>query len=347
MGITEAKQRFGAPRFIDKVKEHSAREEEIKLFQRIETARASYLLLRLTEPDYQDPEFVAFLSKESAADFLVDSMYAPGVDVDNLITAVNYGREAMNEVIRKNRDLANKIAGKYFKYCHEFKIPSIDILGQAMEGLAEAAVRFDYRKNTKFSTFAFIFIRKKIINFLREIINPNDWDKIRNHEQSFNRIAQKLGHTPVRKDFPDGKEQKIYDFVAQLNSFFHPATIENPVVKADLADGGEGDLLSSFIPDSTVDVSETAIKLIVRKSLRAVFYAQLRGKEVIPGLTKREITTLCLRHGFDQGGDERTLEEVGQKLRLSHTAVGNILEEAYKKLQRSKELKELFELAFG
>lgn len=76
---------------------------------------------------------------------------------------------------------------------------------------------------------------------------------------------------------------------------------------------------------------------------RAVFRNELsrHQDDILTGLTPQEKRAICLCFGFD-GKGERTLGEVGKELGISRSRVGQLKDNAFRKLYRKSNLRALF-----
>ncbi len=97
------------------------------------------------------------------------------------------------KIIEKNIGLIKKIAAKFFNST----IPQEDLIQEGILGLLQALERFDPKKETKFSTYATFWIKKRIFEAV-------------NHEkkQSLNSVHL-VEETVADHSFPTKKDEKL------------------------------------------------------------------------------------------------------------------------------------------
>lgn len=104
-------------------------------------------------------------------------------------------KKEIKEVILENENLIRKIAYKYASFSN-FE----DLFQAGVIGIIKAYNNYDENSNAKFSTYAFIYIKGEMLNFLkmdRAIKVNSDYLKLyKAYEKSKEFLTQKLGRVP-------------------------------------------------------------------------------------------------------------------------------------------------------
>jgi RNA polymerase primary sigma factor len=202
-------------------------------------------------------------------------------------------------------------------------------------GLMKAAEKFEWRRGYKFSTYATWWIRQAITRAIadqaRTIRVPVHMiETINKQVRTSRQLVQELGREPTseeiakRMSVPVDRVRKIKQLAQQ------PISLETPI-------GEEEDShLGDFIEDkAVVSPAEAVISLNLKEQTASM----------LKTLTPREERIIKMRFGLD-GGNERTLEEVGQSFAVTRERIRQIEAKALRKLRhpsRSSKLRVFLE----
>jgi RNA polymerase primary sigma factor len=208
-------------------------------------------------------------------------------------------------------------------------LPLLDLVSEGNIGLMIAVDRFDPSKGAKLSTYAAWWIRQSIKRALsnqsKTIRLPVHFgDKISRMRRVARQMSEEIGREPTDDEL--GQEIGIAsEKVSQLKTAsIHPASLDAPISDDDLTEFGES------VGD---EEARTPFELLCDKDL----HNKLDG--LLEVLNDREKKIISQRFGFD-GGERKTLEEVGQKLRVSRERIRQLQNIALSKLRRALSQKE-------
>ena len=231
-------------------------------------------------------------------------------------------KNARATMIKANLRLVVKIAHDYAN----LGLPLLDLISEGNIGLMKAVERFDPKKGGKLSTYAAWWIKQSIkralANQAKTIRLPVHLvDKISKMKRLAMRMSEKLGREPSDQELADALGLPRAK-VAQLREIsVRPASL-----------------------DATIgDEDDTQFSEIVGDENAATPFEQLRDKNIrddvrdlLQELDPREAEILNARFGLD-GDRQRTLEEVGKKLKVTRERVRQLQNIALTKLRRLME----------
>jgi len=228
-------------------------------------------------------------------------------------------KKAREHMIKANLRLVVKIARDY----DGLGLPLLDLISEGNIGLMKAVERFDPAKGGKLSTYGSWWIKQSIkralANQSKTIRLPVHLvDKISKMRRMAMKLHEVFGREPTDEELA-AELGTTASRVSQMRiSAIRPASLDAPI----------GDDDTNNFSDMVEDV-------------RAVNpYDELEDKTVtgmlqdmIKHLDSREATILQYRFGLD-GGQEKTLEEVGEKFGVTRERVRQIQNLALRKLRK-------------
>ena len=208
-------------------------------------------------------------------------------------------------------------------------LPLLDVISEGNIGLMTAVDRFDPAKGAKLSTYAAWWIRQSIKRALsnqsKTIRLPvHLGDKISKMRRVAMQMSEELGREPTDDEL--GEEIGIAGGkVSHLKTTsIRPASLDAPISDDDLTEFGES------VAD---EEARTPFELLRDKDL----HNEVDG--LLKELDDREKKIIAQRFGFG-GGERKTLQEVGNKLRVSRERIRQLENIALSKLRRALSQKE-------
>jgi RNA polymerase primary sigma factor len=234
-------------------------------------------------------------------------------------------KKALKELIESNL----RFVVSYVKKYKGMGIGMFDLINEGNLGLIEAAKRFDPNRNVKFISYAVWWIRQSIIHALtrysRAYHLPQKLsDRISDMKRKSAVLKTELDREPTREEIAkrmDITEDEVEDLeildgknVSLSDKYFE-----------------EGVEMEDRIEDSlTPSVEYQIIKSSIQRQIR----------EMLEGLDEKEAHVIKLRFGLDDD-KARTLQEIGDMLKLSRERIRQIEQKAMRKLARSRRLQQL------
>jgi RNA polymerase primary sigma factor len=230
-------------------------------------------------------------------------------------------KAARDHMISANLRLVVKIAMDY----KDFGLPLLDLISEGNIGLVKAVERFDPRKGGKLSTYAAWWIKQSIkralANQSKTIRLPVHLvDKISKMRKTAMKLTEEFGREPTDEEIAI-ELQVPTSRVAHLKSVsVRPASLDAPI-----GESGDSGTFGEIVGDEN---AASPFESLTEKTRNSDLYA------MISTLEPREAEIIKYRFGLD-GRDELTLEEVGEKFKVTRERVRQLQNIALSKMRKA------------
>lgn len=234
-------------------------------------------------------------------------------------------RYAINQLVTSNLRLVTSIAKKYLNRGLDF----IDLIQEGSIGLIKAITKFNYKLGNKFSTYATWWIRQAITRAIsdqaRTIRIPVHMVETINKLIKVERnLTQTLGREPSVEELAEEMGGAVAGFspkkiveIRKLN--VDPVSLDKPVGHDD-----ESQFID-FVKDQDIDrPDQFTNKRIIVEHINELF---------VNTLSKKEEQIIRMRYGLAPFKGPMTLEEVGNKFKVTRERIRQIESKALRKLK--------------
>jgi RNA polymerase primary sigma factor len=228
--------------------------------------------------------------------------------------------EARDRMVRANLRLVVNIARNYTGKGLGLQ----DLIEEGNLGLLRAVEGFDPAMNTRFSTYASYWIKQSIkralVNTAKTIRIPAYMvELLAKWRRASTKLQEELGRTPTQEEIARSLNLPR----KKLNIIKKAIRVYNSAPQTDQADTGWS--LDEMLMDGRARTPDT--EMVEADDLHHVL-------DLLDKMDKREATVLRMRFGLD-GGEQKTLKEIGESLGLTRERVRQIESEALAKLSDS------------
>jgi RNA polymerase primary sigma factor len=227
---------------------------------------------------------------------------------------------ARDQMVRANLRLVVNIARSYTGKGLGLQ----DLIEEGNLGLLRAVEGFDPGMNTRFSTYASYWIKQSIkralVNTAKTIRIPAYMvELLAKWRRAQAKLQEELGRAPTQEEIARSLDLPR----KKLNIIKKAIRVYNSAPQSDQPESGWS--LDEMLMDGHTKTPDT--EMVEADDLHHVL-------DLLEKMDKREATVLRMRYGLD-GGEEKTLKEIGEVLGLTRERVRQIESEALAKLSES------------
>lgn len=239
-----------------------------------------------------------------------------------VVRTIERGIAAKRRMVLANMRLVLSVARKHQ---HRSDLDLLDLVQEGAAGLIRGAERFDPERGFRFATYAIWWVRQAINRAIAEhgrsvripIRLADEMRRLRRAERRLRR--ERRGKEPERDELAralgwDSRKLALVEELARMTTLSLEAEVP----------GTEELTLGDTLEAETPDPEELYTRIELANLV----------EDAIETLTTRERAVIAQRFGLAEGGEERTLEEVGQRLGVSRERVRQIQAKALEKLRQ-------------
>ena len=243
---------------------------------------------------------------------------APSKTLTRLKNLIHVGDEARKKMIAANLRLVVKIAQEYSNY----GMPFLDLISEGNLGLIKAIERFDPKKGAKLSTYGAWWIKQSVRRALSDQgktirLPVHLSDKIAKLRRLTLQLNEELGREPTDEELAEELNVSTSKVVRLRSSGMQTASLNTKIGEEGASELGE--LISdesARMPDelfANIELTQEMLKLLKH-------------------LDPREQMILQMRYGLN-GKKAMTLEEVGEKFKVTRERIRQLQNISLKKLE--------------
>ena len=266
-------------------------------------------------------------SEESLDKYLTEISRIPMISTDEevaLAQAIHGGGKkgaaAKDKLVKANLRFVVSVAKQY----QNQGVPFIDLISEGNIGLITAAEKFDETRGFKFISYAIWWIRQSILQSIADYSNivrrPQSQIAISNKiKNATNVFLQKYQRYPSAEELCDIISIEIEKIEKAIQTEAHVSSIDAPITE------GEGSTMADMLSSSAEYATD-----------RKVNYDSMCSdimQVLCSVLNDREMTIVIQSFGI--GCQERTLDDIGYDMGLSHERVRQIRERGIDKMRKS------------
>ena len=253
---------------------------------------------------------------------------------DDLTVSENVRLEAFEKLIKANLRLVPAFI-RYLNVPISSDTEMLDLIQSGNEGLCTAAQRYDPAKGTKFSSYAYFWIRKMVLASIPQ--NTENYALPKLLYQYSNKIRKVAtvffvvhGREPTPEEISRITKIPLKD-IETLQKIVPPLSLNETINNEE----GEPDCdLIDFIPDNSFDLHSIAeydyLKENLLPTLKTIFHENPRTVQV-----------LSERYGLEDNA-QKTLEKVGEIFGFTTEGIRQIEKKALKTLKKSDVFCDMF-----
>jgi len=233
-------------------------------------------------------------------------------------------RAALNKLVRANLRFVVSVAKQYQN--QGLSLP--DLIDEGNLGLIKAAEKFDETRGFKFISYAVWWIRQSILQALAEQsrivrLPLNQVGSLNKINKAFSKFEQENERLPSVEELAEALEVPLDKISDTIKVSGRHISVDAPFVE-----GEDNSLLDVLMNDDSPVADQKLMSESLLKEIDRALDSMLAERE-------RDI----VRMFFGIGGQEMTLEEIGDKFGLTRERVRQIKEKAIRRLRNNSKNK--------
>ena len=256
-----------------------------------------------------------------------------GCSVSTLEKMKPYAEASKAKLVNCNLRLVLAVVSRY----RTAGIPNGELISEGTRGLSKAALRYDYSKGFRFSTYATWYVHQAIFEYVRwrkhPAKMPSRYIMLQRRVKEFSaEFKAETGRQPTVEELSIELTQSQYDIIKVLSMQTYPTLLGSPVGSANSR--GDGAKNERTFEDVIPSVYKAPLAINDSKDLRRDMEQMM-----LVNLNEVERDVLRLRLGLDDGR-VKAVKEVGKRFKISWKQVRSVEKEALSKLLVSTEINE-------
>jgi RNA polymerase primary sigma factor len=232
------------------------------------------------------------------------------------VEASSRHRELLEKLVEANLRLVVKWARRY---CRTSALEEMDLVQEGCRGLLAAAMRYDYHRGYRFSTYAVWWVRRAILRALSQqsalIHLPSEAvDGRKRIAEAIQSWRESRGRVPTTAELSEELDIEPEQVRCLRDLMQDPVSFDLPME--------DRDRVADYLEDRISPAERDAYEADVRK----------RIDSALENLTDRERTIISLRFGL-YDGEPQTLEDVGRIFGVSRERIRQIESRSLDKLR--------------
>lgn len=284
------------------------------------TKKEAYDLMRKVQEGYEARDILSEKDTTSKEENEISNEKSENIQEEkDLVKLAEIGQEAWKKLCLHNEGLLIKVAKSYVSFLPLEHLKQVGTLG-----ILRAALKFDFKKNVEFSTYATWWIRqamsREVNIFYRNIRVPGHIfpiiNKLREAEVE---LVQKHFRYPTIEELAEFTDLAVDEVKFVVEASLEPVSLNKTIFK-----DGDSAELGEFIDGDSDTEKEGDMNLLTEILADAV--------HALDGGDSRHRIILERRFGLITGEGE-TLREVGAYMKLSRERVRQLENEALERLR--------------
>jgi len=259
-------------------------------------------------------------------DISKEQMITPDEEVE-LAQQIRAGnKEALDKLVKANLRFVVSVAKQYQNQGLSLQ----DLINEGNLGLIKAAKRFDETRGFKFISYAVWWIRQSISHAIADQsrivrLPVNQLGAVNRIKKEISRLEQIYNRPPTVEEISDVVDLPIDKIAEIVKIAARHVSMDAPVNTED-----DTSFIDTFVSEDIIRTDSYLLKESLVKEVN----------ETLDVLDSNERELICMFFGIGKA-HEFTLEEIGEKFKMSRESARQLKEKALKKLKKCSNSKQL------